>query len=233
MSGHSHYATIKRQKALTDAAKGNVFSKHARGIMLAAKNGADPESNFKLKVAMDKARADNMPKENIERAILKATSEGGVLEEITYEGFGPSGVSVIIEAATDNKNRTSQEIKNVLERVGGSLAGPGSVSYNFESKGFMLIKKTGDLDTQSLKLIDMGAEDIEDTGDVLEVYVAPDRLSEVRKKIVDAGFEVTQMEIQMEPKNLISVSDSEKEKIIKLLDTLSELDDIQRVYANF
>jgi len=176
MSGHSHYATIKRQKALTDAARGNVFSKHAKAIMIAAKGGGDPESNFKLRVAIDKARAENMPKDNIERAIAKATSEGGVLTEAVYEGFGPSGVAVIVEAATDNKNRTAQEIKNLFERGGGSLAGPGAVSFNFESKGFLLIKKTSDPDSQMLTIIDMGVEDITDSVDGLEVYVAPDKL---------------------------------------------------------
>src|SRR3990167_7017413 len=136
MSGHSHFSTIKRQKAANDAVKGNLFSKMARSIMLAAKGGADPDMNFKLRVEIDKARAASMPKENIERAIAKATTEAANLEEITYEGFGPNGVGVLVEAATDNKNRTAQEMKNVFEKAGGSLAGPGAVSFNFEHKGF-------------------------------------------------------------------------------------------------
>src|SRR3990167_4029145 len=232
MSGHSHYATIKRQKALTDAARGNVFSKHAKAIMIAAKGGGDPESNFKLRVAIDKARADNMPKDNIERAIAKATSEEGVLTEAVYEGFGPSGVAVIVEAATDNKNRTAQEIKNLFERGGGSLAGPGAVSFNFESKGFLLIKKTSDPDSQMLTIIDMGVEDITDSVDGLEVYVAPDKLGEVKNKVEEVGFEVSEVELQMKPKNLIEVSQTESDKIVKFLETLESHDDIQKVYAN-
>ena len=232
MSGHSHYATIKRQKALTDAARGNVFSKHAKAIMIAAKGGSDPESNFKLRVAIDKARAENMPKDNIERAIAKATSEGGVLTEAVYEGFGPSGVAVIVEAATDNKNRTAQEIKNLFERGGGSLAGPGAVSFNFESKGFLLIKKTSDPDSQMLTIIDMGVEDITDSVDGLEVYVAPDKLGEVKNKVEEVGFEVSEVELQMKPKNLIEVSQTESDKIVKFLETLESHDDIQKVYAN-
>src|SRR5258706_9284867 len=128
MSGHSHFATIKRQKAVNDAAKGNLFSKLARSVMIAAKGGADPDMNFKLRVEIDKARAASMPKENIERAIAKATTDEANLDEIAYEGFGPGGVSLIIEVATNNKNRTAQEIKSALEKGGGSLGGPGAVS---------------------------------------------------------------------------------------------------------
>lgn len=233
MSGHSHYATIKRQKEAGDAAKGNVFSKHARAILLAAKTGTNPESNFKLRVAIDKARSDNMPKENIDRAIAKAGSAGEALEEVIYEGFGPSGVSVIVEAATDNKNRTAQEIKSLFERGGGNLAGPGAVSYNFEPKGFFLVKKGNDVDSQTLSLIDLGAEDIQDTVDGLEVYVGPEKLSELRKKILDAGFEIIQTELQMKPKNLVEASEAEIGKITKFLDSLSSHDDVQKVYANF
>lgn len=232
MSGHSHYATIKRQKALTDAARGNVFSKHSKAIMIAAKAGADPESNFKLRVAMDKARMDNMPKDNIQRAIDKATSEGGVLEEVVYEGFGPSGVSVMVEVATDNKNRTAQEVKNMFERVGGNLAGPGAVSYNFESKGFLLVKKSDDPDTQTLSIIDMGVEDITESEDGLEVYVAPEKLSEIRKKLEEAGFEVTQAELQMKPNNLMELEEPAMDKVVKFLQDLEAHDDVQKVYAN-
>lgn len=233
MSGHSHYATIKRQKAATDAARGNVFSKHARAIMIAAKGGGDPDSNFKLRVAIDKARLDNMPKDNIERAIAKATSEGGTLEEISYEGFAPGGVGVIVEAATDNKNRTAQEIKNIFERGGGTLAGPGAVSYNFESKGFLLVKKKDDSETQMLTLIDMGVEDVADSVDGIEVYVSPDSLREMKKKVEDAGFEVSETEIQLLPKNVQTITDpDEATKILKFLDSFEEHDDVQKVYSN-
>lgn len=234
MSGHSHYATIKRQKAATDAVKGNVFSRHAKNILVAAKGGGDPDLNFKLRVAIDKARADNMPKENIERAIAKATSEGGNLEEVIYEGFGPAGVSVIVEAATDNKNRTAQEIKNLFDKSGGRLAGPGAVSYNFESKGFLLVKKAENAEAQMLALIDAGAEDLTEVEDGIEVYTHPESLSTLRKKLLDAGFTITETEIQMKPKTTMEITDpTQEEKIIKFLDTLEENDDVQKVYSNF
>lgn len=233
MSGHSHYATIKRQKAANDAAKGNVFSKMARAIMIAAKGGPDPDMNFKLRVTIDKARSVNMPKENIERAIAKATTEAANIQEITYEGFGPLGVSVIVEAATDNKNRTAQEIKGTFERGGGSLAGPGAVSFNFESKGFMLIQKSGDADEQMLKLIDAGAEDINDSEGGLEVYVAPEKLGEIHKKLSALGFEVSEAELIMKPKIFVEVKTKEDaEKVFKFLDTLEELEDVQKVFSN-
>lgn len=234
MSGHSHYATIKRQKATTDAAKGNVFSRHAKAILVAAKGGGDPDSNFKLRVAIDKARGDNMPKENIERAIAKATSEGGQMDEVVYEGFGPEGVSVIVEAATDNKNRTAQEIGNIFSKSGGRLAGPGAVSYNFESKGFLLVKKSEDAEAQMLELIDAGAEDLVESEDGIEVYTHPDALSETRKKLMEKGFEIKEVEVQMKPKMPMgNVNPEKEEKIVKFLDSLEECGDVQKVYSNF
>lgn len=233
MSGHSHFATIKRQKALNDAAKGNVFSKMARAIMIAAKGGSDPDMNFKLRFEIDKARAVSMPKENIERAIARATTDAANLEEIAYEGFGPFGIGVIVEVATDNKNRSAQEMKNTFERGGGSLAGPGAVSFNFESKGFMLIKKSDNPETQELSLIDAGVEDIEESADGLEVYVSPEKLGEMHKKLVALGFEVLAAELQMKPKNLQTVTNRlEASKAIKFLDSFDELDDVQKVYSN-
>ncbi len=233
MSGHSHFATIKRQKAVNDAAKGNLFSKMARAIMMAAKGGADPDMNFKLRFEIDKARAASMPKENIERAIAKATTEAANLEEINYEGFGPGGISVIVQAATDNKNRTAQEIKNLFERGGGTLAGPNAVAFNFENKGFLLVKKSGNADEQMLKLIDVGAEDIQDSEDGFEVYVAPDKLGLVHKKMTEAGFEIIQAELQMKPINLQTISDPvQAQKAIKFLDDMENYDDVQKVFSN-
>jgi YebC/PmpR family DNA-binding regulatory protein len=233
MSGHSHYATIKRQKATNDAAKGNLFSKMARAIMIAAKGGADPDMNFRLRFEIDKARAISMPKENIERAIAKATTEAANLEEITYEGFGPGGFGVIVEVMSDNKNRTAQEIKSVFERGGGTLAGPNAVAFNFESKGFMLVKKSADPDSQMLTLIDAGAEDIEDTPDGFEVYVAPDKLGQIHKKLAGGGFEVTEVELQMKPKNFQTIeSPGEAAKALKFLDEIESLDDVQKVFSN-
>ncbi|MGA3292151.1 MAG: YebC/PmpR family DNA-binding transcriptional regulator [Candidatus Microgenomates bacterium] len=233
MSGHSHYATIKRQKAVNDAAKGNMFSKMARAIMIAAKGGPDPDMNFKLRFEIDKAREASMPKENIERAIAKATTEAANLEEITYEGFGPGGISVMVEVMSDNKNRTAQEIKNVFEREGGNLAGPNAVAFNFESKGFMIVKKNPDPDTQQLALIDAGAEDIQDAGAEFEVYVAPDQLMQIQKKLVEQGFEVSGAELQMRPLNLQTITDSATAaKAMKFLDELESHDDVQNVFTN-
>ncbi len=233
MSGHSHFATIKRQKAANDAVKGNLFSKMARGIMLAAKGGADPDMNFKLRVEIDKARAASMPKENIERAIAKATTEAANLEEITYEGFGPNGLNVVIEAATNNKNRTAQEIKNLFEKSGGSMGGPGAVMFNFESKGFLFVKKSGNPEEQMLKLIDAGVEDVNETSDGIEVYVVPEHLGETRKQLQELGFEVTETELQLKPKNMMTVETSEQaEKAIKFLEAMEENEDVQKVFSN-
>jgi YebC/PmpR family DNA-binding regulatory protein len=233
MSGHSHFATIKRQKAVNDAAKGNLFSKLARAIMVAAKGGADPDMNFKLRVEIDKARAASMPKENIDRAIAKATTEAANLIEIVYEGFGPGGIGVIINVTTDNKNRSAQEIKNLFERAGGSMAGPGAVSFNFESKGYILVKKSEDSETQMLTMIDLGVEDVSDTNDGIEVYVAPEKLNEQRKKFEESGFEIIETELVMKPKNFQTITDAAvATKAITFLETVEEQDDVAKVFSN-
>jgi YebC/PmpR family DNA-binding regulatory protein len=233
MSGHSHFATIKRQKAVNDAAKGNLFSKLARAVMIAAKGGADPDMNFKLRVEIDKARAASMPKENIERAIAKATTEAANLSEITYEGFGPGGISVIIEVTTDNKNRSAQEIKNLFERAGGTLAGPGAVSFNFESKGFILVEKSADSEAQMLRMIDLGVEDVTDSPDGIEVFTAPDKLAEERKKFEVAGFAMKETELVMKPKNLQTVEDpGVAAKALTFLDSVEDSEDVANVFSN-
>lgn len=233
MSGHSHFATIKRQKAANDAVKGNLFSKLARNIMIAAKGGADPDMNFKLRVEIDKARAASMPKENIDRAIAKATTEAANLQELVYEGFGPAGISVMVNAATDNKNRMAQEIKNLFEKSGGSLAGPGAVSFNFEAKGFMMVKKTANPEDQMLQMIDLGIEDVTDSPDGIEVYTAPDKLGDERKKFLNAGFELTETELIMKPKNMQTVTDPNvAAKALTFLDSLEDHDDVSNVFSN-
>lgn len=233
MSGHSHFATIKRQKAVNDAAKGNLFSKLARNIMIAAKAGADPDMNFRLRFEIDKAREASMPKENIERAIAKATTEAASLQEVTYEGFGPGGINVIVEAATDNKNRASQEMKNAFDKAGGNMAGPGAVSFNFESRGFILLGKNSDPEAQMLSIIDAGVEDVAETADGIEVYVAPDKLREVRRDLESKGFEIKVTELMMKPKNLETINDPAlASKCLNFLDSLEALDDVQKVYSN-
>jgi len=237
MSGHSHFATIKRQKEAKDAAKGKVFSKLGRAISIAVKTGGggDPASNYKLRMAVDAARAANMPKDNIERAISRAQTEAANLEEVMYEGFAPGGVGVLVRVATDNRNRSAQEMKNIFERGGGSLAGPGSVSFNFEPKGLMIVKKSANPDDQMLELIDSGVEDIVDPeGNYFEAYVAPDKLSEVREVLVSKGFEIESSSLIQKPKNVLRVDDaSTATKIMKLMETFDDHDDVQDVFANF
>lgn len=201
--------------------------------MIAAKNGADPDMNFKLRFEIDKAREASMPRENIDRAIAKATSDAAKLEEIMYEGFGPAGIAVMVEVASDNKNRTAQEMKNVFEKSGGNLAGPGAVSFNFESKGFMLVKKTADPEGQMLSLIDAGIEDINETDDGIEVYTMPENLGEIHKALSAKGMEIAQVELQMKPKNLQVLTDQDSaSKALKFLDILDELEDVQKVHTN-
>lgn len=235
MSGHSHYATIKRQKEANDAARGNIFSKLARAITIATKSGGgpDPASNFKLRVEMERARAANMPKENVDRAIARATVEGEALEEASYEGFGPSGVAVIVEVATDNRNRTGQEIKNLFERAGGHLAGPGAVSFNFEPKGILVVQKTADPQVQMLKLIDLGVEEMEESPDGIEIYTSPDKLSQTKNKLEGEGFAVSSFELTQKPKTFTTISDpKEATAALSFLDSLQDHDDAQKVYAN-
>jgi len=234
MSGHSHYATIKRQKEHNDAQRGQIFSKLAKEIAIAVKSGGpDPNANFKLRVSMERARAANMPKENVERAISSGTSSASNLEEANYEGFGPSGIAVMVSAATDNRNRTGQEIKNLFERAGGSLAGPGAVSFNFENKGLLVVAKSADPEAQMLSLIDLGVEDMEETEDGIEVYVTPEKLSEVRAKLEAGGFTLTATELYMKPKTFQTISDpNEAKRALTFLDSLEEQEDVQKVYTN-
>lgn len=232
MSGHSKWATIHRQKESTDAKRGLLFSKLSRAITIAAAGGADPDTNFKLRLVIDKARSSNMPKDNIERAISRA-SGGEAVEEVTYEGFGPAGIGVIVEAATDNKNRTAQEIKNLFERGGGNLGGPGSVSFQFEKSGHLLVEKSDSPEEQMLALIDAGAGDVEESPDGIEVYVSPNETSNVQSKVEELGFTVKEAGLIMRPKNLVSLPSPESaKKVISFLDSLESHTDVQNVYTN-
>ncbi len=234
MSGHSKWSTIKRKKETTDAARGKLFSKLARVIAIAVKTGGgpNPDSNHKLKVAIDAAKAANMPKANVQRA-LSLGSGGKVIEEFTYEGFGPSGISVIVEGATDNRNRTGQEVKGIFERGGGRLAGPGAVSFNFEPKGLLVVSKKKDVEAQMLKLIDLGAEDVEETDDGVEVYVVQSKLSDTKKVVEEKGFKIISTELVQRPKNLQVLKDrSSASKALSFLTKLENNDDVQKVFAN-
>lgn len=236
MSGHSHFATIKRQKAVNDAAKGKVFSKMARAISIAIKTGggADPNSNYKLRVAIDSAKTEGVPKDNIDRILSKSVSDMEDLVEVQYEGFGPFGVGVIVEAATNNKNRTAQEFKNLFDKSGGNLAGPGSVSFNFEPKGMLVVSKnTSDTEGQMLGFIEAGAEDFEEEGDKYYIYVQSDKLALVRNKLESSGNTIESYSLIQKPKTLVEITEIEKaRKVLNFLDSFNEHDDVQNVFSN-
>ncbi|MDO8551177.1 MAG: YebC/PmpR family DNA-binding transcriptional regulator [bacterium] len=238
MSGHSKWATIHRQKEINDAKRGQNFTKLGSAITVAIRAAggvADPESNFRLRIAIEKARGANMPKENIQRAITRATGVGGgdQWEEVIYEGYGPSGIAVMIEAATDNKQRTGQEIKNILEKGGGNLAGPGAVAFQFERKGFLTLAKPDNPEEAMLKIMDLGVEDVEEVEDGIEIYTKVEDLEKDRKNLDAAGFTVTTYELIMKPISTVSVTDQNKAtQILNFLKKLEEQADVQRVFAN-
>jgi len=237
MSGHSHWATIKRQKETADQQRGKIFSKLSRAIAIAARSGSDPETNFKLRLAVEKAKEFNLPKENILRAIRRGSGqeEGEKWEEITFEGYGPEGIGVIVETVTDNRNRTTAEIKNIFERGGGSLAGPGAVSYLFKKKGLITLEKTEKVDEQILRIIDLGVEDVEETEGAIKVYVAPECLKEMEEKVRKAGIgAVRGAELTMEAATFLQINDEQKvQRILGFIASLENHDDVQKIYANF
>lgn len=233
MSGHSHWATTKRAKGAKDAARGKLFSKLAKSISLAAKSGSDPDANPRLRMAITEAKNANMPKDNIERAIARASRKDVQLEELTYEGFGPDGVNIIVEAASDNRNRTAQEIKNIFEKSGGTMAGPGSVSFNFEPAGYIVVEKIPDPQDEVLKIIDLGVEEVEETSDVIEVFVPPSDVATVKESIEKLGYKVKSIDLIKKPKNYMFISDNDSvKKVMALLENLEEHDDVQKVFTN-
>ena len=238
MSGHSKWSTIKREKGANDAKRGAVFTKVAREIIVAARTGGgDPDANYRLRLAMDKARSVNMPQENIKRAIDKATGggEGEQYEEITYEGYGPGGVAVLVEAATDNRNRTAAEVRSVFTKAGGQLAGSGAVAWQFAPRGVISIASTGKAaDDIALAAIDAGADDV-DTSDseIVEVYTDPADLQAVRTALEAGGWSVESAENAMIAKNLVELEADRARQNLRLVEALEELEDVQRVSANF
>lgn len=233
MSGHSKWSTIKRKKAINDQAKGKVFSKLSKIITIAVKTGGgpNPEMNPKLKVAIDAAKAANMPKENIDRAISKADTDAASLEEVTYEGFGPGGVGIIVEATTDNRNRTVQEIKQIFDKNGGTLGTPNSVAFNFDTVGAIVLGKAVTED-EMLTLIDAGVEDIQTQGSETVLYMNSTELANVRSKVEAAGFETQHVNIVRRPKMLVNINESDEEKLRNMLDILEDHDDVQDVFVN-
>jgi YebC/PmpR family DNA-binding regulatory protein len=235
MSGHSKWAQIKRQKGVADARRGQVFTKLTREIMLAARTGGQSvESNYQLRLVVQKARDSNMPSENIERAIKRAVGggEGANLVEILFEGYGPSGVAVLIEALTDNRNRTVQEIRSTLTRHGGSLGETGCVAWLFDTRGVVTVDASeGGADDVALMAIDAGADDVNTDSDYVEVYAEPGKMEDVRKAL-EADFKVVSAEVSRVPKTTVMLDDAKAGQIMSFLDQLDQLDDVQRVYSN-
>lgn len=238
MSGHSKWATIHRQKEVNDAKRSQQFTKVGMAITVAVREGGgvtDPESNFKLRLAMEKARSVNMPKENVQRAIErgKGTGTGGsALQEVLYEGYGPGGVGVLVEAVTDNKQRTAQMIKNLFDRSGGTLAGPGAVAFQFQKIGQIIVEKKSPVDEQILTIIDSGAEDVEEVEDGLEVTVSLDKMEEMKRALAEKGSVSISAEQVERPTSPIKINSSESQRVISLLENLEELDDVQKVWTN-
>jgi YebC/PmpR family DNA-binding regulatory protein len=237
MSGHSKWSSIKHRKAAADAKRGQMFTKLARAITVAAREGGgDPEANYTLAAAIEKARSYSMPKDNIQRAVDRGTGEGdaGEIERATYEGYGPAGVAVLVEALTDNRNRTSAEIRHAFDKQGGSLGEPGSVAWQFESKGVIIVDGGRYSEDDLIVAIDAGAEDVVADGDSLKVVSAVQDLSAVRAALAEAGVEVESAELAMEPKAVVEVTqESDARAVMRLMDTLDDHDDVDSVHANF
>ena len=239
MSGHSKWSSIKHKKGAADAKRGQLFSKLARGIMVAAKEGGgDPANNLALQNAIEKARSYSMPKDNIDRAIAKGSGAGAdqeAFETIVYEGYGPEGVAVIVEALTDNRNRTAADVRHMFSKHGGNLGATGAVAWQFERSGVVVVPADG-VDEEALLLAaaDGGADDVSLDGDVFQVTAAPEFLAAVRAAVEAAGFPVESAELQMIPKVTVAVEDEAKARqVMRLIDALEDNDDVQDVYANF
>lgn len=237
MSGHSKWATIKRKKAVTDAKRGRLFTQIIKEITIAARmGGGDPKANPRLRLAVDKAKGANMPADNIKRAIMKGTGElpGTVYEDVSYEGYGPGGVALIIESVTDNKNRTVSEIRHILERHNGKLGAANSVAWMFHKKGLIRLPKAGNDEEQLLTIaLDAGAEDMSAEEDVFEIYTPPDKFESVKQALESKGIKPEEAEIQMIPENMVKVEGKDAEQVLKLMESLEEHEDVQHVYANF
>lgn len=237
MSGHSKWHSIKHKKGAADAKRGKIFTVHAKLIAMAARSGGDPDTNPSLRAAIDNAKGANVPNTNIERAIKRGTGDkdGAVLEEITYEGYGPAGIAVFIQAVTDNKNRTVSNVKSILTKNGGNMGTTGSVAYMFKRQGVILVKveatKYEDLE---LAAIDAGADDIEIEEGNATIYTDPKTLHTVKKSIEENGFPVESAEIAFNPETPIKIEDEEKaRKVLRLMDALEEDDDVTNVFSNF
>ena len=236
MSGHSKWATTKRKKAAIDAKRGKIFTKLIKEITIAARGGGgDPAGNPRLRLAVDNAKAANMPQDNIERAIKKATGEleGVTYYELMYEGYGPSGIAILVEVATDNKNRTVAEVRHLFSKSGGNLGENGSVAWMFERKGIITLPTQEKTEEDILELVmDDGAEDLESEEEFFEVVTPVEAFENVRKKLVDSGLEVENASLQWIAKNSVKVEGETAEKVVSLIEALEDNDDVQNVYSN-
>ncbi|MEC1346224.1 YebC/PmpR family DNA-binding transcriptional regulator [Bacillus haynesii] len=238
MAGHSKWKNIQRRKNAQDAKRGKIFMKLAKEIYVAAKEGgADPESNASLRLVIDKAKNANMPNDNIDRAIKKASGsqDGKSYEEITYKGYGPSGVAVMVKCLTDNKNRTATSVRTAFSKNGGSLGETGCVSYMFDRKGYIAIEREDlEIDEEEfmLEVIDAGAEELETSEELFEIYTEPEQFEEVKKSLEERGYQMATAEITMVPQTYAEVDEALQEKVENLIDVLEDDDDVQEVYTN-
>jgi YebC/PmpR family DNA-binding regulatory protein len=237
MSGHNKWASIKHKKAATDSKRGKLFSKLSKELTVSAKTGGgDASSNPRLRVAINKAKAVNMPADNIDRAIKKGTGElpGVSYEEISYEGYGPKGIAIIVDALTDNKNRTSAEIRNIFSKKGGNMAGPGSVNWMFAKKGFIMVSTDkADEDTLMLVAVDAGAEDIKIEEGMYEITTLVPNFEQVKEALEKADIEIESAELTMIPSSTIKLDGPDAKQVLGLVELLEDNDDVQNVYANF
>ncbi|GAI00221.1 unnamed protein product [marine sediment metagenome] len=236
MSGHSKWSSIKHQKGVADARRGQLFTKLTREIIVAVRQGGNnPEANYRLRLAIQKARGNNMPTDNIEKAIKRGsgTLEGASLVEMVLEGYGPSGVAILVQALSDNRNRTLQDVRNIFSRSGGSLGESGCVAWLFDSKGLITIE-TNDLDAEELALnaIDAGAEDVDIENDPIEIYTKPEELEVVRTALGQKNLPIASAELSMMPKTMVELEEKAALQTLKLLDKLEGLDDVQHVFSN-
>jgi YebC/PmpR family DNA-binding regulatory protein len=235
MSGHNKWSTIKHKKAATDAKRGKIYTRIVKEIILAAKSSGDPETNPRLRTAINTAKQNNMPRENIERAIKRGTGEieGAAYEEITYEGYGQNGVGIVVDVLTDNKNRSVAEIRHAFSKHGGTMAEAGAVSWNFVQKGYFTVPVEGqDEDEFMMSALDAGAEDVQKSEDYFEVYTSPSDFHSVLSNMEKAGFKTENAELTKIPKTTINADDF-ADKLMKLIDIIEDLDDVQKVYSNF
>jgi len=237
MSGHSKWASIKHKKAATDARRGQLFTKLARAISVAAREGGgDPDSNFTLSAAIQKARDYSMPKDSIQRAIDRGTgagADGEAIERVLYEGYGPSGVAVLVEALTDNRNRTSADLRHTFDKNSGSLGEPGSVAWVFEKRGVVMVDADRYTEDDLIPAIDAGAEDVAHEGDSLKVVSAAEDLAPVRRALEAAGVDIESAQLTMEPKNVVEVGETDARAVMRLMEALDDHDDVEAVHANF